>query len=63
MINTSLFRFLFAGFSREATLQSPKPNLPLIMTDDLRTDLKFYGVKVARLNLTKINRTQLRLNF
>jgi hypothetical protein len=63
MINTSLFHFLFAGFSREATLQSPKPNLPLIMTDDLRTDLESYGVKVARLNLTQINQSQSRLNL
>lgn len=63
MINTSLLRFLFAGFSREASLQSPKPNLLLIIAYDLRTDLESYGVKVARLNLTQINQSQLRLNL
>ena len=63
MINTSLLHFLFAGFSSEALLQASKPNVLLIIADNLRTDLKSYGVKAVSLNLTQINQSQLRLNF
>ena len=63
MINTSLLLFLFAGFSSEAPLQASKPNVLLIMADDLRTDLKSYGVKVVSANLTQITTPLLRLNF
>lgn len=57
MINTSLLLFLIAGFSSEATLQASKPNVLLIMADDLRTDLESYGVKVVSPNLTQLAKT------
>jgi len=63
VINTSLLHFLFAGFSSEAPLQAPKPNVLLIIADDLRTDLKSSGVKVVSPNLTQITTSLLRLNF
>ena len=63
MINTSLLHFLFAGLSSEAPLQASKPNVLLIIADDLRTDLESYGVKVVSPNLTQITTSLLRLNF
>ena len=63
MINTSLLHFLFAGFSSEATLQASKPNVLLIIADDLRTDLESSGVKAVSPNLTQITTSLLRLNF
>ena len=63
MISTSLLHFLFAGFSSEAPLQATKPNVLLIIADDLRTALKSYGVKAVSPNLTQITTSLLRLNF
>ena len=63
MINTSLLLFLIAGFSSEAPLQAPKPNVLLIIADDLRTDLESSGVKTVSPNLTQITTSLLRLNF
>ncbi len=63
MISTSLLHFLFAGFSSKAHLQASKPNVLLIIADDLRTDLESYGVKAVSPNLTQITTSLLRLNF
>ncbi|MSR49892.1 MAG: hypothetical protein EXS07_07565 [Gemmataceae bacterium] len=67
MINTSLLVlvlfFLFAGFSSEAPSQAPKPNLLLIIADDLRTNLESYGMNVVSPNLTQITTSLLRHNF
>lgn len=63
MINTSLLHFLIAGFSNKAPLQASKPNVRLIIADDLRTDLESYSVKAVSPNLTQITTSLLRLNF
>lgn len=63
MINSTLLLFLFTGFSSEALLQIPSPNLLLIMADDLPTDLESNGMKVVSLYLAEINQSQLRFKF
>lgn len=63
MINTFLLLFLIAGFSNKAPLQAPKPNVLLIIADDLRTELESYGAKVLNPNIAQLTSSKLSLNF